>query len=1478
MYRFKIKHIKFLIFIILVLFTSNANSQSCTITSKANDIIPDNLCAPVAVDWEITYRGVNDGGGTNGISPWTIEIQVDWDDGNVITTTATLTNASLHEWKITISNVYPVGGNKCNYRPTAQLVVDGVICTSSIQEQNVTVWDTDDYNGGHLEISPQIFPICVGHDGTVTFQDVSLWNCVPPVENDNPNNPMRWTQWLYGTNYDYNNVEVNGSVQSYPFAGAIVPTSEPILGPEPPNNTSLPCYGPNTGNVGEYWEITLRNWNYCNPYDDPSISGPPSDVINGDFPPIITTAMILVVDTPDATINPVGPFCANHSPIHLHAATNGGTWSGPGIVNSSNGKFNPSVAGPGIHTIHYTVYDANGCPGTGVTTITVYALPSPDIIPGSNAEVCPGDVLALDGNTTLGDGAIVSSIWTGDITPLSSTNTETTNFSTTAQGTYNLTYTVIDDNGCSNFDLISIGVNPVVPHIIPDPAEICAGEDLTLNGNPSGGTGNYTSHIWTGDITNLNVTNTQEVIFNSPTLGTYNLTYTVTDDHGCTGTDNIIVTVSPMPIANAGIDDSVCADIYNLNAISSFGSGLWSQLSGIGTATFSSATDANTNVSVDTYGIYEFVWTETNGPGCVDKDTVKIIFTEQPIADAGIDGGICGLDYQLQAIASVGTGTWSFVSGPGNIIFDNIHNPNTIVHSDIYGVYILMWKEDNGYGCVDSNNVQVSFNLVPVPAFDPINPDGCSEFTVQFTNNSTGGTIYNWDFGDGTTDTAENPIHTFINTTTNDIVYTVQLAVNNPGCGDTIQQTVTVHPSPKAEFTTDAQPGCSPLSANFFNASTGSVLHIYNFNDGTNLDTNDITSHTFVNDTSFIQNFPVQIIAISQFGCRDTAEHFVTVYPNQSNNFTLSPDSACHPATVTFTANPTGQSYFWDFGNGTSEIGTSDASSVYSNTSNVDSTYSVMLITTSYFGCIDTSYNNVVIMPSPQADFVLDANSGCSPHQSLITNQSTGAVSYYWNFGDGTTGTDTNLSFTHQFVNVSGNATTYSINLTAVNSYGCSSTKEKTITIYPEIYAHYNSDTIGCSPLDIDFANVSSGAVSYIWDFSDGSLSTETNPSHTFENTTGSDQIFLVSLIATSQYSCTDTFSREILVYPSPMAMFIATPTSAELPNAMILLNNQTQGTWDYHWDFGDGDTSNIEEPGSHTYTTYGDFSIYLTAYNEHCSDTTSKIVTIIAPEPIAGFSASGNGCVPLDVTFTNNSLYGDNYLWDFGDGNYSNQKDPEYTYYETGHFQVKLTVTGTGGQDTYSDYFIDVYPKAKAYFKVTPSVVYIPEQAIHCYDLSEGAETWVWNFGDGKMSMEQSPLHYYQEEGEYDISLTVNTSHNCPDTYTIPRAVIAESIGEVSFPNAFTPSASGPSDGKYNPNDFDNDIFHPVFSGVDEYRLSIFNRWGELIFESNDPNIGWDGYYRQVLCKQDVYVWKVEGKFINGQEFVKTGDVTLLR
>jgi gliding motility-associated-like protein len=181
----------------------------------------------------------------------------------------------------------------------------------------------------------------------------------------------------------------------------------------------------------------------------------------------------------------------------------------------------------------------------------------------------------------------------------------------------------------------------------------------------------------------------------------------------------------------------------------------------------------------------------------------------------------------------------------------------------------------------------------------------------------------------------------------------------------------------------------------------------------------------------------------------------------------------------------------------------------------------------------------------------------------------------------------------------------------------------------------------------------------------------------------------------------------------------------------------------------------------------------------------------------------------------------------------------------------------------------IEVHERPIAYFEVRPGQVFIPDMPVNTRNLSQGATHYYWDFGDGTASTDMEPEHYYKEEGQFDITLLTYNEH-CYDSLTRKAAVIARSAGRVLLPNAFTPSRSGPNGSG------ENDQFVPLLSDVAEYRLQIFNRWGELIFEG--VNQGWDGYYQGRLSPQDVYVYKVELIFNNGEKGTRVGDVNLIR
>ncbi len=252
-------------------------------------------------------------------------------------------------------------------------------------------------------------------------------------------------------------------------------------------------------------------------------------------------------------------------------------------------------------------------------------------------------------------------------------------------------------------------------------------------------------------------------------------------------------------------------------------------------------------------------------------------------------------------------------------------------------------------------------------------------------------------------------------------------------------------------------------------------------------------------------------------------------------------------------------------------------------------------------------------------------------------------------------------------------------------------------------------------------------------------------------------------------------------------------------------------------------------------------------------------------------------GCTPLKVSFINRSLSSDSCRWTFGDGGYSYRKDTEWLFDVEGQYEVILRVFSPDGRQSFSSVLITVYPSPVARFEITPENAIIPDDEITFLNYSTDAEKYRWDFGDGTASELFEPRHYYSRSGNYNIRLIAYSDYGCSDSIVVKNAF--GSGYYVRFPNALMPNPNGPSGGYYsNRSDEYANVFHPAHSGVSDYQLRIFSRRGILVFESNDVNIGWDGYYKGQLSEPGVYIWKVRGNYINGEPFTLMGDLTLLR
>jgi PKD repeat protein len=253
-------------------------------------------------------------------------------------------------------------------------------------------------------------------------------------------------------------------------------------------------------------------------------------------------------------------------------------------------------------------------------------------------------------------------------------------------------------------------------------------------------------------------------------------------------------------------------------------------------------------------------------------------------------------------------------------------------------------------------------------------------------------------------------------------------------------------------------------------------------------------------------------------------------------------------------------------------------------------------------------------------------------------------------------------------------------------------------------------------------------------------------------------------------------------------------------------------------------------------------------------------------------------GCAPLKVLFSNKVVSCDSCHWTFGDGGSSSEKNPKWLFDIPGEYTVTLYVFGTGNLHSSSSLNVIVHAAPRARFESSPEDAVLPNDEISFRNYSSDAIKYRWDFGDGSSSELFEPMHSYKKSGRYDLKLTVSTEFGCSDSVIVKNA-FSGSDNYIEFPNAFIPNLNGPSTGYYSPkSDEASQIFHPVSSTVSDYQLRIFSRNGILIFESNDINIGWDGYYKGHLCDPGVYIWKVRGNYLNGEPFTKMGDVTLLK
>lgn len=663
----------------------------------------------------------------------------------------------------------------------------------------------------------------------------------------------------------------------------------------------------------------------------------------------------------------------------------------------------------------------------------------------------------------------------------------------------------------------------------------------------------------------------------------------------------------------------------------------------------------------------------------------------------------------------------------------------------------------------------------------------CLEQSIHFTNQSTAGsspiTSYSWDFGDGNASTSQNPDHVYSAPGTYTVTLTVQ-ASNGQADFELKAAYVTVNPKPTPNFTTTAN-GCSlPVSVNFGNTSTGAVSYNWNFG---NSQTSTLQNPPAVNYTT-AGTYNVTLIATNSFGCKDTI-----VKPIVISNFQAgitAPATACQNAPVSITNSSTVGSNAWNW----SFPGGSPASSTSQNNTVVYSTPGTYTISLSAqntsLGCSGATTKQITILPTPVPSFTANPTTGCAPQGVTFTNTSPSGTNFQWNFGDGTTFNGQNPP-----VHTYQSNGTYTVTLTMTGANGCpGSVSLNAVTLTPPLAGFTSTDTNGCEPLTITFIDTSSASVpitNWVWTFGDGTTFVGQNPPpHTYNL-----GVYDVSLTITTQTGCqgTVTIPAYIEVGKVDLVNFTLdeTPECAKrtihFHNESVILAPHTSEEVTYHWDFGDGGTSDLENPDYSYSQDTGYFDVTLIVTFRGCSDTLVIPNAVYIKAPISLFSPAQTlycnpASLPVNVVVNDQSIIGaipdDCFMiWRWGDGANTTFDDPvfddadlgttSHNFAAYGTYTIKQVIYNytTGCSDSTTQ-TIHISTTTADIAGVSNDSVCV-NSSFTLLDNSTSSHpfgTYSWNMGNGQTVTGPNPSYAYPSFGTFAVTLTATNSVGCAD------------------------------------------------------------------------------------------------------------------
>ncbi len=1098
--------------------------------------------------------------------------------------------------------------------------------------------------------------------------------------------------------------------------------------------------------------------------------------------------------------------------------------------------------------------------------------------PPQNADIgaldgCSG--LAIDFINNSGDGA-TGFFWdfgTGDPGDTSIVEEPTFDFTPFGFGTYEITLIAQKGTNCADTATFSLTISGVVADFaIPD--TVCTFEPINFMDNSTSEI-NGVIDTWEWDFGDGTTSSLEDPTHDYSTAGDYTVRLIVSSNVGCSDTLEQMIHVREHP--GAGIMPMmgcIGLDVTFTNTSASDAEGFhWD----FGTGFPADTSDLfEPSFTFPDFGMYTITLITQPNTFCADTVMYDILISNAVADFIAPDTTCTNVLIDFEDISTVENGeifSWEWDFGDGSFSTESDPSHGYTSEGDFTVTLIVI----STIGCADTISKTIHIEDAPQALIGPT--DFCSGLTIDFINASEpGATGFFWDFGTGfiaDTSILENPTFTYDSFGG----YTVTLITQKGTvCETSIDVDIIISDLTAAISAPDTT--CVGSEIDFMDFSvtvSGTTITEWDWNFG-DLFTSDLQNPNHL--YSDAGDYTIEFVVTSDVGCTDTLFHDINVQVLPIANAGLD--------TAVCLSDP---SLMLDgiIENATSGIWSSTGAGTFSpSETDLDATYfpsldeliagsTQLILTTVGNGFCEAQMDTITVnyLGDPEVNAGPDINV-CDDATSvdLLATIGFGTNIVWTTEGDGTFDDDESLSTTYDFgpLDIASGEITIFIN--TFNFSGCMDDAD-TVVIFlnePPTIDMFN-DTIICSGFPLLLESNSSTENANWGTSGDGIFDPVMGETTTYMHgpmdlADGTFEIYIESADNGGCPAVFDTLS--VTVIPSPTPAFTVTEVCFGLPTEFENMSTSVDPIDEFLWIFESSETSTDENP-SHTFTFPGVHNVQLILTSENgCMDTlTQEVLSHFIPEPNFDVPTPclNGGTQFIDSTFVGNSM-AVSWNWDFGDGSPNDTtQNPIHQYNAPGTYEITLSVTSEFGcsNDTIIPLIINLGPTAD--FSVNPASTN-PFVDITFTDESteDGVPiiSWDWDFDDGDSSNTQNTSHQYDTEGEYNVQLVIADELGCSDT----AIQIVPIFHGPLVPSAFSPNG-----------DSNNDFLFVVggnFSAVD---FTVYNNWGQIVFESSEVNIpGWDGTFKGEPQPLGVYVYVAKVTTFDGVEQILSGDVSLIR